>query len=246
MQRAPRAACVRLRSAIRRLTIRLVPGEFRHDLRRQARRTASSRSSSGTQSVDESDRGCVGCVQAAAREHQFLGGRTTHTFGEPHRHAPDRHEPPLPVGVAERGRLGGDQDVAGERQLETAGEAVAVEPGDRRLRQLFESVDGLGFEVPARGRLVVGDRPEVVSGAERATGPCEHDATHGLVARDVVEMLGGAARTRPASSAFSFSGRFSVSVATPSASARSTRSSVIGTAFPIDRRPPRPDRSVAG
>ena len=104
-----------------------------------------------------------------------LAAASADPLGQPDRHPPHRHQAPLAVGVAERGRRRRDEQVAGQRQLEATGEAVAAELGDRRLRQALEGVDGLGGEVRRLVALALGDRAEVVAGAERAPGAGEHD-----------------------------------------------------------------------
>jgi len=70
------------------------------------------------------------------------------------------------MSVAEFGRRSGDENVAGERQLESAGETMPVNLGDGRLRKAFEGIDRLWFEVRARCPFTRRDRPEVVAGAE--------------------------------------------------------------------------------
>ena len=85
-------------------------------------------------------------------------------------------------------RLARHEDVATQREFEAAGVAVAVDAGDRRGRQRLEGVDGLGLEVAARCGIVVGDRLQVVAGAERSPCAAEHDAAHAVVIGERVEM----------------------------------------------------------
>ena len=139
--------------------------------------------------VDQSDLGGRPSVDPSRREHQLLRRRPTDALGEPDRHAPDGHQAPLAVRVAQAGRLVGDQQIAGEGEFEPTGVAVAVDPSDRGHREPLERIDRLGLEVRRRRLLLGRDRIEVVTRAERAARPGQHDAAHRRVAADCVEVV---------------------------------------------------------
>ena len=81
--------------------------------------------------------------------------------------------PTLISGRAELGVVGGDHEVAGEREPEPAGEGVAAHPGDRRLPECPQVPEQVGEQAPTvvRGGVAIGPgdppAPEVGAGAER-------------------------------------------------------------------------------
>ena len=166
-------------------------------------------------------------VMRRRREHQLLGRRTPDPLGQPHRHAPHRHEAPLAVGVAELGRLRGDQQVAAERQFEPAGEAVPFDLGDRRLRAAARahrrSRVRSGSTAPLAAR-----RSRRGRGRRRTTGRRRSTRRSATVSSPASASRWPRNATNTAGvSALSLSGRLRVSVATPSASSRRTSSSAI-------------------
>src|SRR5579859_6941001 len=105
--------------------------------------------------------------------------------GQPLAHAPGRPQAPLGVRVTEHRFLGGDHDVAGERELEGAGEAVAVDLRDDDRADAADQVDdppGGQVEQVAHGPAVeraVAERLQVDPGAERPARAGQHHH-HGL------------------------------------------------------------------
>ena len=94
-----------------------------------------------------------------------------------------RPEPDVDLGRAELRVVGGDDEVAREREPEAAGERVSTHPGDRRLAERPQLAEQRGEQAATvvRGRRagVLGDATEVGAGAERAVaGPGEHDHPH--------------------------------------------------------------------
>ena len=99
----PRRASTSRRSRTSRLTMRLVPAELAAISAASASTVASSSSSATARSTSPMA-SAVGGVDAPAGEHHLLGRRRADPLGQPDRHAPDRRQAPLAVGVAERGR----------------------------------------------------------------------------------------------------------------------------------------------
>jgi hypothetical protein len=106
--------------------------------------------------VDESDPQCLHGGHLAGSEGQQLGIGATDTFEQPHGHPPHRHQTPPAVGVRETRTITGDEQLAPECQFEAAGQAVATDLSDHRLRQMLERTDSLGLE--RRVRRVHGNR----------------------------------------------------------------------------------------
>ena len=71
-------------------------------------------------------------VDAAAGEHQLHGALLADHARQPLRAAAARDDPEQDLGLAELGRLGGHDHVAGERELAAAAERVARHRGDQR------------------------------------------------------------------------------------------------------------------
>ena len=110
----------------------------------------------------------------------------TDRLGEQHGQPPARHDPDPRVRVGEAGAFGRDQEVACERDLETARDRGAVDRADDRLGGLGERPDQLvvaGHHVTDLG--VVGEALQVDAGAERGVGAGEHDGV------DVVARVAG-------------------------------------------------------
>ena len=94
------------------------------------------------------------------------------------RAAVDQRDAPAALGAAERGGGGGDAQVAPERELEAAGEAVAGDRGDRRLGggeagEAERAAGGVGVE-----RL---DRLQVGAGAEGCVARAGEDEHRGVI-----------------------------------------------------------------
>ena len=100
--------------------------------------------------------------------------------GQPLRAAVDQRDAPAALGEAERRALGGDPQVAPQRQLEPAGQAPARDRGDRRLRrrQAGEAQRPV-LEVEARRERL--DRLQVGARAERHAAGAGEDQHAGVV-----------------------------------------------------------------
>ena len=90
--------------------------------------------------------------------------------------AVDERHAPAPAVHAERGRLGGDAQVAPHRQFDAAGDGEAFDRGDDRLVQQQPRRAHRPFAVAQRpsAARALGDRLEVGAGAEVAVGAGEH------------------------------------------------------------------------
>ncbi len=94
---------------------------------------------------------------------------------------PDRH-----LRESELEVVGGEPEVAGERELEPDAEAVAVKRRDHRLRAALRRRDVVGEarDVPGRPLQEPGD---VAAGGERLAGAGQHDEADGVVAVELLE-----------------------------------------------------------
>ena len=86
-----------------------------------------------------------------------------------------------------------DTEVAGQRQVGRAAIHPAVDPADRRHREIFEPID-YELERGPRGLLLCvgrafGDRAEIVSGAERTASAGQHQHPDRRIGFDPVEQL---------------------------------------------------------
>jgi hypothetical protein len=98
------------------------------------------------------------------------------------------------LGSAEGRALAGDDQVAGEREPERAGEHVPVRRADRRLADLHDRPEqarkALGPEVPVYDRDVSGELVEAGAGGEDlVVGRAEHDAADALVVAGRLERV---------------------------------------------------------
>ena len=123
----------------------------------------------------QADGGGLGPGDDPTGVHHLLGPADPDAPGQALAHAPRRAHGPLAVGVGEAGRLGGDDVVARQRQLQGARVAVAVDGGDHRLRQRLDELQRLGLVARRRGPLAGLDRLQVVAGRERPAGAPQHD-----------------------------------------------------------------------
>ena len=102
---------------------------------------------------------------ALAREDQLPRAGRARPLGQPLRAAHRRGQPDDDLHQPERRALGGEQDVAGQRDLERGGEGEAVRGEDRRHRQVLQGLCDAQQPRPQRARAlhrlrVVGDRLE--------------------------------------------------------------------------------------
>ena len=108
-----------------------------------------------------------------------LARRTPTASGQVHGEPPPRHDPDASVGVGEARPLGRDEEVAGEGQLEPAGDRDAVDGADHRRVHVREGAAGgarlAGGRGLAEGVAAGGELLEVDPGAERGVGAGEDD-----------------------------------------------------------------------
>ncbi len=116
--------------------------------------------------------------QAIAEQDQALGLRGAEKARRAHGSARAREDADPDLREAEHGALVGDSEVGRERELEAAAEAVAVDRGERRLRQrreLLVDVSRLAVVAQDRLRVAVGELGDVGAGGERAARSGDHD-----------------------------------------------------------------------
>src|SRR5436190_9268122 len=110
----------------------------------------------------------LGGVDDAAAEDQVEAAAKPDDARQPLGPAVDERDAPAPFGESELRALGGDPQVAPQRQLEAAGQAPARDGGDRRLRGgAAGEAERARLAHQARAERV--DRLEVGAGTERHT-----------------------------------------------------------------------------
>ena len=141
---------------------------------------------------------------------------------QPHRAAVHQRHAPAAAEHAEHGVLGRDAQVAPQRQLEPAGDGVAFDRRDRRLRQQHARDAQRTVAVSAtRLPRPLGDRLQVGAGAERAVGAGQHGDARARRRRRSGETRRPAPRRSARSTALRTSGRSMVTIAIgPSVSQR--------------------------
>ena len=102
-------------------------------------------------------------------------------------------EPDRGLRQAERGMLGGQHHVAGQRELAAAAQGQSVDRRDNGEPAFLDRREGpqaVGDEVAARrGPVELGERLDVAAGGERAVpAPGEHDRAHARLRRRRVEQ----------------------------------------------------------
>ena len=186
-------ACANPAASIARFSISFVgamtSGSTR--ARRSARAsTSAARRSAGTTRLTRPIRSASAGVDQVAGQQQLAGLLLADDERHEQRHR-RRAEPDL--GLAEPGVLRGHDQVAGHRQLEPAGQRVAVDLGDDRLRAWTDRerrrhVAAEHVAPAQRGRgLLLG---QVVAGAERPTGAGDRDDPDALVGGGVGDRGG--------------------------------------------------------
>ena len=150
-------------------------------------------------------------VDALAGEHHPLRPVPAHHRG-PAQHPEAGHQPDRALGHREARAVGGEHQVAGQRELAAAAERVAVDGGDDRQRALLhrgERAHAVGLE-RALGRRAVelAEAGDVPAGGERLVpGPGEHHRARRAVRLEAGERLAHLRARTPRSIALSFSGR---------------------------------------
>ena len=114
--------------------------------------------------------------------------------GEPLGAARAGQQAELDLGHTEARAIGGDPEIARERELEPAAEGGAVDGGDRRLRVLFEAIEDVGERVheprEAGGTLDPRQLVDVGAGAEGSSFTGDHERAHCIVGLEVDERVG--------------------------------------------------------
>ena len=125
----------RLRRGVDRLLghRRRKPGQLGESSRVLER--ASERRPGGDDLGHQAVRKRLVCVDALAQQHHLLGARGAEEARDPRGAARAREDAEADLGEAELRGVVGDPEVGGERELEPAAEAVAVDRADRRLRE---------------------------------------------------------------------------------------------------------------
>ena len=124
---------------------------------------------------------------AAAQDHVHRR-RLAHGSREALRPAGAGDDPEARLRLAELGGLGGDDQVAGHRQLAAAAQAVARDRGDERRPERADRVPAIDAALVVevdRGGL--GELADVRAGRERALRAAEHDRPHLRVAVELGE-----------------------------------------------------------
>jgi len=92
--------------------------------------------------------------------------------------------------IGEFCRLRRDDQIAGQRELERAGIAMAMHRRDNRLRQVGEALDSLGLEVGVRRTLTFRDVGEIVARGKTFSRAAHNDQADPLgFVRDPVNMI---------------------------------------------------------
>ena len=132
-------------------------------------------------------------VDAPPAEDQLLGPRRPDQSWQELRPAAPRHDAAHDLRLGERRAPPGDDEVAVERQLQAAGQRVAVDRRDDRLAALHDCPERrledavLGVPLRVRHALAL---LEVGARAERPlTGPAQHDRPHLAVVGERVDQL---------------------------------------------------------
>jgi Cu+-exporting ATPase len=116
--------------------------------------------------ADEPELVCPRCREEAAGEGEFHGDAARQALRQPEQASGGRGQPAPDLGQAEGGTAGGDDHVAGQHDLEAAGQGVTLDRCDERLRRRRLGDAG---EPAARhgGHLAAQESLQVHAGAER-------------------------------------------------------------------------------
>ena len=152
----------------------------RHQLRR------------GHDAVHEPDARRLGGVDDVRGEDQLLGARQADDARQQPRAAAVGDEPDLPEELAEAGPVGGDDEIAAQRQVRAGADGVAVHHRDRRLGEVHQPEDHAIERLDARAALGGGVTPgahrlDVAARAEISAGAGEDHHARRLVGLDLVE-----------------------------------------------------------
>jgi hypothetical protein len=127
-----------------------------------------------------------GRVEERADQIPFLRLTTSDESGETRRAAPPGCDVPVDLGHPPARTVGGDHEVADERQLEAASGADAVHGSDRHRRQILDDLHGLLVEPHLPVAVVALPLVEFLDVVARAEGPAstaqDHDPAFSVVA----------------------------------------------------------------
>ena len=167
--RVPPASCVADDRLRRRVRAGRPVGQAQRELVRRG-----GESLVGQHAVDHVPPLEGGCAEQLAAEDQFAGPRRPGALGQPLRTAHRRRQADDDLDQPEAGRLGRQQQVAGQRDLERRGQAQRVRREHRRERQRLELVD---HREPVAPQRLAGHRVERLE--QRDVHPARHRAPVG-------------------------------------------------------------------
>ena len=126
--------------------------------------------------------------EAAAAQDHVHRQRLADGAGQPLRAAGAGDDPEAGLGLAELGRLGGDDQVAAHGELAATAEAEAGDGGDERRPEAADRVPALDATLVVEvDRAGLGQLADVGAGGEGALAAAEHDRAHRLVAVELSE-----------------------------------------------------------
>ena len=177
--------------------------------------------------IRKAHRGRLDARVSAARQHHLARLGQTDAPRQPLAHPPDWSQRPSRMSVGKFRRLGRDDQISRQRQLERAGVAMSMHRTDDRLRKISEQLDRLGLKVRLRRTLSLRDVGEIVSGGEALARAAHDDQPDALgFARDLIDVLAQFDEHLDVERV-EFLGAIERSVARPSRSSRSTNPAMI-------------------
>ncbi len=176
---------------------------------RQARELVGELASGGERvarwddAVDEAERERFFRVDSAAREDQVERTREADQARQPDRAAVDQRHAEPPAEHAEHGILGGDPEIAPQRELEAAGHGMPFDRRDHRLREQHprwpHRTIAIALDAVTR---TGGHRLEIRAGAEHAVIAVQHRDASGVVGVEAAKRVRECLRRRSVDGVF--------------------------------------------